>query len=54
MVLIMADLRKMKKVTIDKEAMTVSAGGGCQAVDVETPLQGTSHLIEMKSLGRVG
>jgi hypothetical protein len=40
--LILEDLRKMKKVSIDKEAMTVTAGGGCQAIDLETPLQGTS------------
>lgn len=25
---------------IDVEGMSVTAGGGCQAVDLETPLQG--------------
>ena len=34
------DLGKMREVSIDNEAMTITAQGGCRAVDLETPLQG--------------
>ena len=29
----------MRNVSIDKENMKITAGGGCKAVDLETPLQ---------------
>lgn len=37
------DLRKMRNVSIDKEKMKISAGGGCKAVDLETPLQAEGY-----------
>ncbi len=37
---ILIDLRKLKKVEIDVGGMSITAGGGCQAVDLEAPLQG--------------
>lgn len=39
-----ADLRRLKTVSIDQERLTVTAGGGCQAVDLEAPLQGALDL----------
>jgi hypothetical protein len=38
------DLRKMRKVLMNKDAMTISGQGGCQAVDLETPLAGSLSL----------
>jgi len=32
------DLCKMKKVKIDIEGMGITAQGGCQAIDLDTPL----------------
>lgn len=43
--LISADLRKMKKVEVDVDGMSITAGGGCQAVDLETTLQGSYFLL---------
>ena len=34
------DLRKINHVSVDKDALSITAGGGCKAVDLETPLQG--------------
>ena len=33
----LSDLARMRKVTLDKAAMTVTAQGGCVAGDVEKP-----------------
>lgn len=37
-----ADLERMRKVSIDKKGMKVTAQGGCKVVDLELPLQGMS------------
>ncbi len=33
----------MKKVLIDLENLTITAGGGCQAIDLEEPLQAKGY-----------
>jgi hypothetical protein len=43
------DLKKMNKVTVDKASMTCTAGGGCRAIDLETPLQGMTSGSHLKS-----
>ena len=44
------DLRRLKSVEIDVEGMSITAGGGCQAVDLETPLQGRSSIPNPQKL----
>ncbi|KAH7390390.1 hypothetical protein BKA64DRAFT_757712 [Cadophora sp. MPI-SDFR-AT-0126] len=48
------DLRKLKKVEIDVEGMSITAGGGCQAVDLETPLQELGLSIVMGAANDTG
>ena len=43
------DLRKINHVSVHKDALAITAGGGCKAVDLETPLQG----MDVKSLLRL-
>jgi hypothetical protein len=33
----------MRNVSIDKENLRITAGGGCKAVDLETPLQAEGY-----------
>lgn len=33
----------MRSVSIDKENLKITAGGGCKAVDLETPLQAEGY-----------
>ncbi|PVH75609.1 FAD-binding domain-containing protein [Cadophora sp. DSE1049] len=48
------DLRKLKKVEIDVEGMSITAGGGCQAVDLETPLQELGLSVVMGAANDTG
>ncbi|KAL4781312.1 hypothetical protein BJX76DRAFT_360008 [Aspergillus varians] len=48
------DLKKMNKVSIDKAAMTCTAGGGCRAIDLETPLQAENLSVVMGAINDTG
>ncbi|KAH7311839.1 hypothetical protein BKA65DRAFT_574448 [Rhexocercosporidium sp. MPI-PUGE-AT-0058] len=48
------DLRKMKKVEVDVEGMNITAGGGCQAVGLETPLQELGLSVVMGAANDTG
>ncbi|KAL2862526.1 FAD-binding oxidoreductase [Aspergillus lucknowensis] len=48
------DLKKMNKVSIDKAAMTCTAGGGCRAIDLETPLQAEGLSVVMGAVNDTG
>ncbi|KAH8645912.1 hypothetical protein BGZ60DRAFT_424785 [Tricladium varicosporioides] len=48
------DLSKMNKVTIDKDTMTITAQGGCRAIDLETPLQVEGLSVVMGAANDTG
>ncbi|KAE8454687.1 hypothetical protein EG329_000310 [Mollisiaceae sp. DMI_Dod_QoI] len=48
------DLAKMKKVSIDKEGMKITAQGGCQAADLEFPLQELGLSVVMGAANDTG
>ncbi|KAL5324840.1 hypothetical protein ACEPPN_005959 [Leptodophora sp. 'Broadleaf-Isolate-01'] len=48
------DLRKMKKVEVDVDGMSITAGGGCQAVDLETTLQELGLSVVMGAANDTG
>jgi hypothetical protein len=48
------DLRKMKKVSIDKENLKIIAGGGCKAVDLEIPLQAEGYYAVFGAANETG
>jgi hypothetical protein len=48
------DLRKMKKVTIDVEGMSITAQGGCQAIELEPPLQELGYSVVMSAANNTG
>ncbi|KAF7933293.1 hypothetical protein BELL_0398g00100 [Botrytis elliptica] len=44
---VIIDLGKMRKVSIDKENLKITAQGGCRAADLETPLQAEGLSVVM-------
>ncbi|KAF8847587.1 FAD-binding domain-containing protein [Acephala macrosclerotiorum] len=48
------DLAKMKKVSIDREGMKITAQGGCQAADLEIPLQEQGLSVVMGAANDTG
>lgn len=48
------DLKKMNKVVIDKEALTITAQGGCQARDLEGPADAEGLSVVMGAVNYTG
>ena len=44
----------MRNVSIDKEALSITAQGGCQAVDLESPLQAEGFSVVMGAANDTG
>ena len=49
-----SDLRKMRKVSLDKAAMTVTAQGGCIAWDVEQPCEKEGLSVVFGAVSETG
>lgn len=48
------DLRNMKGVSIDEEGMSITAQGGCRAIDLETPLQELGLSVVLGAVNDTG
>ena len=48
------DLRNLRNVVIDKDAMTVKAGGGCLARDVEMPCEKEGIMVGFGAINETG
>jgi FAD/FMN-containing dehydrogenase len=44
----------MKRVSIDEENLTITAQGGCQAIDLETPLQKLGLSVVLGAVSDTG
>jgi hypothetical protein len=44
----------MKDVSIDKENLKITAGGGCKAIDLEAPLQAEGYYAVFGAVNDTG